>query len=120
MNPFNDEYNRKIFDRFLNDIQWEKFNKSFIKKVSDEIIDNVNTHIEQFKPGLLDNFNALYVEITSLVKKSEETLWQIEKKGKKVFESEALCEDVYKIKDDLKKLKSEVAKYNKNIKKIFS
>jgi len=79
----------------------------------------VNDFISKDHPGAFSDLNTLKCDIQGMVKKFNEREPAIEKKLKKVFESDSLCEDVYRMKDDVKEVKKELELLTRKLKNLF-
>lgn len=120
-NPFDknkEPLNHDIFERFFGHIDILKKRKEFVEGIKNEVMKDVEKNIKDLSPELLTNFNMIYQELTGMMKDFRVTVNSIEKKSKKLFESSTLTEDVYKMRDEVNKMK-EATKYFDKIKKAF-
>lgn len=127
-NPFspqNEEENYKIYNSLLE----KDFRTRFLGLIYNEVYDYMKsekekmfTQIEKYRkensPELLEDFRTMYQELTILTKSIEVSFNEIKIKSKKVFDSSTLCEDVFKIKDELKEIKRTNLKLNKFVNKL--
>lgn len=86
----------------------------------DRMISEINQFIQFTYPDFSDNLKKTALEIEKNATKNQKVLDEIEKKIKKLFESSSLCEDVYKMRDDLKDCKTKMDAITTKMKKIFS
>ena|SRR6202522_1230163 len=120
-NPFDykkDPLNHDIFERFFTHIDIVKKRKEFVESVHKEVWDKIRENLNDTNPELLTSFTHLYQECTLLTKAMEKQMAQIEKKTKKIVESSSLCEDVYKLRDEVCALKKKIDKFNSSIRKL--
>jgi septation ring formation regulator EzrA len=121
-NPFDrhkDPLNHDIFERFFTHMDIVKKRKEFVQGVYEDVMKQIENRLKEMTPDLLTNFNMLYQELTQNMNEFQKTINVIEKKSKKVFESSTLCEDVYKMRDEMKAMKKKLDKFNSGIKKAF-
>jgi|GEM_PF-1899542 len=120
-NPFNkniDPLNHDIYERFLFKFDADKICAHLSERIYSEVMGKIEENIQQINPELLVNFTHLYQHIENLIREHDDTIKSIEKKSKKIFESSSLAEDVYKLRDEVNKMK-EATKYFAKIKKAF-
>jgi len=118
-NPFDskrDKLNHDIFERFFGHIDILKKRKEFVESIKNEVIKEASKNIQELNPDLMINYNIIYQEISMLMKDFEKTVHTVEKKVKKLFESSTLAEDVYKMRDDMIKIKKKLDKINNGFK----
>lgn len=120
----------KLFDKaeeLKNEkIRLQRMVKEFEETINKLMMSNlqvvrkeVNDFISKDHPGAFSELNTLKCDIQGMVKRFNEREPLIEKKLKKVFESDSLCEDVYRMKDDLKEVKKELEAYTRKLKNLF-
>jgi hypothetical protein len=106
----------EIFERFFSHIDVVKSRKEWVKKIAEEIKIDIDKHIEDKNPELLTNFHMIYGECENLLKQSTKIINSVEKKVSKLFDSSNLAEDVFKMRDEMKKLRQKLDKFNKALK----
>ena len=116
----NDSLNQQLMDRFLRSINWETFSKEFQLCVADNVLRKIKQELDEKDPILLQNFSKLYDEFKEIHVEIDKKIKAIDKKLKKLTDSESLCEDVYKLRDEMKNIKSFVNKFEAKAKKLFS
>jgi len=102
----------KLFDMMVKRVNFKGIEDEIAKNTIDKINKSIN-------PELLTNFNIMYQEITRIFNHFEPIIKKLEKQSKKVINCETLYEDVYKVRDEIKTLKSDMVTLKKGFKKIF-
>lgn len=116
----NDSLNQQLMNRFLDSINWGTFSTEFQNSVANNVWEKIKKELNEKDPILLQNFSKLYEEFESIHKEIDRKMKIIDKKLKKLTDSESLCEDVYKLRDEMKNIKSFVEKFEAKAKKLFS
>ena len=121
-NPFNEKQepiNHKIFERFIEGIDWLQFTNQFMESCYEKIWKDIQDNIKKANPDLLTNFNLLHKEISIEFDTYKKEFNKMDRKVKKCVDSTTLYQDVYKIKDELKKLKDIQNKYKSLLKSLL-
>lgn len=90
------------------------------EKTKDYIISQINDYIKNVYPDMCDRVKISTELLEKTAEKHAKNVKSIEEKLKKVISSDALYEDVYKMRDEMTTLKKEVAKFTDKLKKVFA
>ena len=105
--------NRKTAEDLIKYFEGEKNNHiSCIKK-------EINEFLSEEHPGIFSKLKTLQLNLESLMKKFLEKEKVINEKFKKIVESSSLCEDVYRMRDELKETKKSVDVLAYKLKNVF-
>ncbi len=119
----------------LNKMKELKYNQDKIvslsnetcKKIKDEknetlifFKDELNKFLSLEYPGTASRLTNLAGDLEAQSKKMKELEKDIRNRIKIVIQSDSLCQDVYKMRDDVKILKEEWENLSKKLKKLFS
>lgn len=90
------------------------------ENTKDYIISQINDYIKKVYPDMCDRVKNATESLEKTVTKHERNVKLIEEKLKKIVNSDALYEDVYKMRDEMKVLSKSVDDFTKKFKKVFS
>jgi hypothetical protein len=121
-NPFDpkkEEMNYSIFQRFIEGIDWLAFTNQFMESCYEKIWKDLQDKLRTHNPDILTNFDLLHKEICIEFDTYKREFHKMDKKVKKCVDSTTLYQDVYKIKDELKKLKDIQNQYKSLLKSLL-
>lgn len=86
--------------------------KNGISNIKKQVIDDINKFLENEYPDISNNLKILAEKL----KKDSE---KVDDRLKKIVQSDSLCEDVYKMRDEMKEIKTFLEGFKKKVKKAF-
>ena len=98
--------------------QYSKAAEELIKNVRTRTISQVDDYVKSTYPDLSSKLTADVKSFQKVIQQHEKNVAETEKKLKKIYVSDSLCEDVYAMRDEIKKLKTFAENFNKNLKKL--
>lgn len=98
-----------VLKKIIERIDFEGYEKEITKKV----IANVDEYLKDKDPELLCSFNDIYGELTDMMNGFQKSIAGVEKKLKKMADSQSLYEDVYKLRDEVKEVNKFLDKFKK-------
>lgn len=111
------EYGYKNIDRKISEFQ-KSIEESKVNQLQ-YFKDEINKFLSKEHPGVASRLFNLSDNLEKLAKRLQKNDENVEKKLKKITDSQSLCEDVYKMRDEMKTMQKEWNTFSEKLKKVF-